>query len=71
MLKRRYQEEVLLSFLGFPVFCGGKNLGLTWDLATAGDAGRMLTGGGYEMKEQVSSGHFCLRQRLEALNMPC
>lgn len=55
MMKRRYQEEVLLSFLGSPVFCGGEERGLTWDQARAGDAGRVLTRGRCEMKETVSS----------------
>lgn len=55
MMERRYQEEVPLSFLFSPVFCGGEELGLTWDLARAGDAGRVLTRGGCEMKEKVSS----------------
>lgn len=55
MIKRRCQKEVHAVLSQFPCILWWRGLSLTWDPASAGDAGRVLTRGGCEMKEKVSS----------------
>lgn len=55
MIKRRCQKEVRTVLSQFPCILWWRGLSLTWDPASAGDARRVLTRGGCETKEKVSS----------------